>query len=70
MTFNRQVFLDTYTNYHFAKAHPDQLECEELSLPAPLVGMLVELEEAVRSGVAFSTVARLLASPSSSHARG
>jgi hypothetical protein len=47
---NRSVFVDTYANYHFTKAHGEDPGAEQV-LPAPLLEALNRVHHAARAGV-------------------
>src|SRR5947209_4004352 len=50
---NRSVFIDTYTNYFFTKAHGDAPGADEV-IPAPLLEALGRVHHASRRGTVIS----------------
>jgi hypothetical protein len=56
-TANRAVFIDTFTNYYFTKAHGRESGAEGL-LPAPLLAALNEVHAAAARGQRLSAAAR------------
>ncbi len=54
-TINRQVFIDTYTNYYFTRQF-GQRTVTSGTQPANLMGALVAMHEATRTGTPFDAV--------------